>query len=189
MDNRGSSLNRFMGRPTNEKCWACSLLTAGEARKLHDGTIGGDGCWKDNTCRSRRSYYRKGRNQRARRSAAIEVVAVPVPEVLYVVLHTYVQQPRHSEDQVIIHAMCAELWRGNQPIAMTQPQHTFGLPPRLVKDYARQLLEALYQQYGNGRRSGFERFAHEQPHSIAQCPVHPCPADVSHGAGLQERNR
>jgi hypothetical protein len=59
---------------------------------------------------------------------------------------------------VVIHALCAELWVGNQPIALTQPQHSFGLPLRLVKDYARQLLEALYQQYGNERRSGFERF-------------------------------
>jgi len=26
-----------MGRPTNEKCWACSLLSVTEARKLHEG--------------------------------------------------------------------------------------------------------------------------------------------------------
>ena len=42
---------------------------------------------------------------------------------------------------------------------MTQLQHTFRLPPRTVKEYARQLLEALYQRDGNGRRSGFEQFA------------------------------
>ena len=29
-----------MGRPTNEKCWACSLLNVNEARKQHDGAIG-----------------------------------------------------------------------------------------------------------------------------------------------------
>jgi hypothetical protein len=83
-------------------------------------------------------------------------------------------KPRQPNDEVVIHAMCAEFWVGSEPIALTQPQHTFGLPPRLVKDYARQLLEALYQQYGNGRRSGFERFAREEQHAIAQCPVRPC---------------
>jgi hypothetical protein len=57
---------------------------------------------------------------------------------------------------------------------MTQPQHTFRLPPRTVKEYARQLLEALYQRDGNGRRSGFEQFAREAQHSVSQYPVRPC---------------
>ncbi|MCY7276452.1 MAG: hypothetical protein LH702_22645 [Phormidesmis sp. CAN_BIN44] len=169
-----------MGRPTNEKCWACSLLTATEARKLHDAAIEGDGCWKTDTCSSRRSYYRRGRGDRVRRQPQMSEVVVPIPSVPYVVLHTYVEQPRQSNDDVVIHAMCAELWVGNQPIALTQPQHTFGLPPRLVKDYARQILEALYQQYGNGRRSGFERFAREEQHAIAQCPIRPCSYHAEH---------
>lgn len=62
-------------------------------------------------------------------------------------------KPRQVSDEVVIHAIRAELWIGSQPIAMTQPQHTFGLPPRTVKEYARQLLDALYQRYGNGRRN------------------------------------
>jgi len=107
-------------------------------------------------------------------------VVVPVPPVAFVVLHTYVEKPRQPNDDVMIHAMCAELWVGEKPIALTQPQHTFGLPPRLVKDYARQLLEALYQQYGNGRRSGFERFAREEQHAIAQCPIRPCSYHAEH---------
>ena len=83
-----------MGRQPNEKCWACSLLTAMEARKLHDGASGGDGCWKDDTCRSRRSYYRKGRGKGVRRAGAIQVVKVLIPAVPYVVLHTYLDKPR-----------------------------------------------------------------------------------------------
>lgn len=169
-----------MGRRTNEKCWACALLTPEESRKLHDAAQGGDGCWEDTRCHSRRSYYRKGRSQRVRRSPAIAELPVPLLAVFSVVLHTYVDQPRQPKDEVVIHALCAELWHGNQPIAITQPQHTFGLPPRLVKDYARQLLEALYQQYGNGRRSGFERYAREEQHGIAQCPIRPCPYHASH---------
>ena len=169
-----------MGRQPNEKCWACSLLTAIEARKLHDEASGGDGCWKDETCRSRRSYYRKGRGKGVRRLSAIEVVQVPIPAVPYVVLHTYLDKPRSPADEVVIHAMCAELWIGGTPKAMTEPQHTFGLPPRLVKEYARQLLEALYQHYGNGQRMGFERFAREEQHSIAQCPVRPCSYHAAH---------
>lgn len=168
-----------MGRLTNKKCWACSLLTVEEARSLHDAGQGGDGCWKDAICHSRRSYYRRGRGKGVRRSPQIEEVTVAVPEIPYVVLHTYVDKPRQLEDEIVIHAMCAELWLGSKPIAMTQPQHTFGLPPRLVKEYARQLLEALFQKYGNGRRSGFERFAREQQHSTSQCPIRPCPLSAS----------
>jgi hypothetical protein len=110
-------------------------------------------------------------------------VVVPVSIVSFVVPHTYVEKPRQPNDDIVIHAMCAELWVGSEPtrlwrqrgtIALTQPQHTFGLPPRLVKDYARQLLEALYQQYGNGRRSGFERFAREEQGRIGHCAICPC---------------
>jgi hypothetical protein len=98
----------------------------------------------------------------------------------YVVLHTYLDEVRQPQDEVVIHAMCAELWRGGEPIALTQPQHTFGLPPRMVKEYAKQLLEALYQEYGKGRRSGFERFAREEQHSVAQCPIRPCSFHAEH---------
>lgn len=169
-----------MGRRTNEKCWACSLLTVSEARRLHDVEQSGDGCWNDDTCRSRRSYYRKGRSNKVRRQPRLEEVVVSIPAVPFVVLHTYVEKPRQPNDDVVIHAVCAELWVGNQPTAMTQPQHTFGLPPRLVKEYALQLLDALYQRYGNDRRSGFERFAREEQHSVSQCPIRPCSYHAEH---------
>lgn len=178
-----------MGRSPNETCWACSLLTAAEARKVHDASVGGDGCWQDALCHSRRSYYRRGRGQGVRRRSQIEEIIVPVPEISYVVLHTYVDQPRQVSDEVVIHAMCAELWMGNQPKAMTQPQHTFGLPPRLVKEYARQLLEALYQQYGQGKRSGFERYAREEQHAVSQCPVRPCAYHATHLEAIAWRGR
>jgi len=115
-----------------------------------------------------------------RRQPQVSEVVVPVPIVSFVVLHTYVEKPRQPNDEIVIHAMCAELWVGESPIALTQPQHTFGLPPRMVKDYARQLLEALYQQYGDERRSGFERFAREEQHAIAQCPIRPCSYHAEH---------
>lgn len=167
-----------MGRTTNEKCWACSLLTATEARKLHGED--GDSCWQDDICHSRRSYYRKGRGRSQKRKVAIDEVAVPLPEFPYVVLHTYLDRNRQLNDEVVIHAICAELWIGSTPKAMTQPQHTFGLPPRLVREYALQLLNALYLEYGSGRRSGFERFASEMQHSVAQCPVRPCSYHAAH---------
>lgn len=107
-------------------------------------------------------------------------MTVPLPARPYIVRHTYVDQPRQVADDVVIHALCAELWIDGKPTAITQPQHTFGLPPRLVKEYARQLLEALYQKYGNGRRLGFERFAREEQHSLSQCPVRPCTYHASH---------
>lgn len=134
-----------MGRSLNQKCWACSLLTPAQARQQHGMDQNGDDCWRDAVCHSRRSYYRKGRDDRVRRQPQLPEVVVPVPTVSFVILHTYVEKPRQPNDEIVIHAMCAELWVGESPIALTQPRHTFGLPPRLVKDYARQLLEALYQ--------------------------------------------
>lgn len=110
----------------------------------------------------------------------LTLVVVSIPEIPYVVLHTYLDKPRQPNDEVVIHAICAELWLGNAPKAMTRPEHTFGFPPRLVKEYAKQLLEALYLKYGNGRRTGFERFAREEQHSIAQCPVRPCSYHAAH---------
>jgi len=115
-----------------------------------------------------------------RRSAAIKVVQVPIPAVPYVVLHKCLDKPCSPADEVVIHAMCAELWMGGTPKAMTEPQHTFGLPPRLVKEYARQLLEALYQHYGEEQCMGFERFAREEQHSITQRPVRPCSYHAAH---------
>lgn len=170
-----------MGRSLNPKCWACSLLTPSQARQQHGADQGGDGCWNDAVCHSQRSYYRQGRGNRVRWPPhSVAEVVVPVPTVSFVALHTYVEKPRQPNDDVVIHAMCAELWVGEKPIALTQPQHTFGVPPRLVKEYARQLLDALYQQYGNGRRSGFERFAREEQHTITQCPIRPCPYHAEH---------
>lgn len=169
-----------MGRSLNEKCWACSLLTPHEARKLHETTSGGDGCWQEAVCHSRRSYYRKGRGRGVKRALAVEEILVPIPVMPHVVLHTYVEKPRQPHDDVVIHAICAELWLGDKPVALTQPQHTFGLPPRSVKEYARQLLEALYQRYGKERRSGFERYAREEQHAVVQCPVHPCAYHAAH---------
>ncbi len=78
-----------MGRLTNEKCWACSLLTATEARKLHDEPSNGDRCWRDDTCHSRRSYYRQGRGRTARRNSLIEELTVPIPDFPYVVLSLF----------------------------------------------------------------------------------------------------
>ncbi len=53
---------------------------------------------------------------------------MPIPVVPYVVLHTYVEKPRQLHDEVVIHAMCAELWLGGKPIAQRLMPH----PPSLV---------------------------------------------------------
>lgn len=174
-----------MGRLTNEQCWACSLLTPIEARQLHEASRDGDSCWNDLVCHSRRSYYRRGRGQRRR--GAIEAIVVPIPKIPYVVLHTYVDKPRQAEDGVVIHALCAELWLGEKPVALTQPQHVFGLPPRMVKEYARQVLQALFERYGDGKRLGFERFAREEQHSVSQCPIRPCSFHAEHIAQVGGR--
>ncbi|HIK15841.1 MAG TPA: hypothetical protein IGS53_11245 [Leptolyngbyaceae cyanobacterium M33_DOE_097] len=49
-----------MGRSLNEKCWACSLLTVAEARKLHDEALRGDGCWQEGVCHSRLALLPEG---------------------------------------------------------------------------------------------------------------------------------
>ncbi len=47
------------------------------------------------------------------RSTQVEEIAVVLtPEIPFVALHTYVAKPRQTNDEVMIHAMCAELWMG-----------------------------------------------------------------------------
>ncbi|MBD3887474.1 hypothetical protein IFO70_38635 [Phormidium tenue FACHB-886] len=80
---------------------------------------------------------------------AIAERAVPIPQIAYVVLHIYVDQPRQPNDEVVIYAMCAELWIGEKPVAMTQPQHTFGRLCRknLLRTNDRYRLYSLKQQF------------------------------------------
>lgn len=54
----------------------------------------------------------------------MEEILVPIPVVPYVVLHTYVEKPRQLHDEVVIHAMCAELWLGGKPIAQRLMPHS-----------------------------------------------------------------
>jgi hypothetical protein len=65
-------------------------------------------------------------------------------------------------------------------LALEKPLNCSTYSYTLSKEYARQLLDALYLKYGNGRRSGFERFARSEQHSISQCPVCPCSYHAAH---------
>jgi hypothetical protein len=111
--NRGAFGSRgIWGDRSMKSAGLCNLLTAVEVGKAYDETLGGDGCWQEEVCHSRRSYYQKGRGSRVRRSLHVEEIVVPIPEIPFVVLHTYVDKPRQTKDEVVIHAMCAELWIG-----------------------------------------------------------------------------
>jgi hypothetical protein len=39
----------------------------------------------------------------------VDEIVVPIPEISFVVLYTYVDKPQQTNDDVVIHAMCAEL--------------------------------------------------------------------------------
>jgi len=124
------------------------LLNVAEARKQHDGAIGGDGCWQDDTCPSRRSYYRKGRGRLAQRKTAIPTVVVPISAMTYVVLHTYLDQVRQPQDDVVIHAMCAVVARGGADRTDPTSAYVWATPPdgqRLRAAITRSPLSAIRQ--------------------------------------------
>ena len=84
--NRGAfRSNGLWGDRSMKSAGLCNVLTAVEVGKAYDETLGGDGCWQEEVCHSRRSYYQKGRGSRVRRSLHVEEIVVPIPEIPFVV--------------------------------------------------------------------------------------------------------
>lgn len=173
-----------MPRKINKKCQHCAQLTAEEAIALHGTT--GDNCWNPENvhgwgydCHRRRSHYRHRADhnairRRQRRTGNSQQdnpapeMAVLVPPEIPVMPAAVLVLYRQGKDTPV-HAIAAEVWRGNQKVAVVEAVHTMGMRGDKVATYIKDLLLSL-QQFGVSK---FENVVKEIP--IHQCPIPACP--------------
>jgi hypothetical protein len=151
-----------MPKPPNPKCELCAGLPVAQARVIHGAD--GDGCWDAKYCYNRRSFYR----HRLASTAALEIVQVPPPESLFAVLFLY-KEPGDKP----LHALGAELWKGQKPICRLEPIHCFGLTAGKIRAYSDQVLKAFSEQYGTVLHQYKEMFEISPSHCPVQgdCPL------------------
>ncbi len=162
-----------MARPDQEKCRLCSKLTSQEAQQRHGAE--GDGCWDDQRCHNRRSYYRhrgvrnynrKSKRQQSGDGSSVVTLAIPAPAIAAAVVHWY-----RETKQSPLHAISAELWIGNDRVAKMEPVHCLGLTELQVKTLLLRILEGFSQQGGQK----VERFRAAVELHPQNCPIRPCP--------------
>lgn len=160
-----------MPKQIPEKCRRCARLSAEAAQTRHGPE--GDDCWDPKRCHQRRHHARhrdrinQTRNQkRWEREGRIppQVLQIDAPPVVAGVLVLY-RINAHSP----IHAIGAEVWRGQERIASVQPVHCFGFTARQVQGYVAQMLQVLSKEYG------ISKFASQVELHPQQCPLDPCP--------------
>lgn len=152
------------------KCRKCAMLSAQQAQALH-GTEG-DGCWNPTVCYSRRSYARhrdrinqtRSRKRKERELEQIPVAFEPLSQLVFGVLVVY----RKAGTDTPVHAIAAQIWQGQQQVAIVQPIHCMGLVPSQVHTYVRKLLVLLEERYG------IRKFASQEQFDPELCQIRPC---------------
>lgn len=110
------------------------MLGAAQAQALH-GTEG-DGCWNPKVCYSRRSYARNRdrisqTRSRKRKEAGLEQILVefePLSQTVFGVLVMY----RQAGADTPVHGIAAEIWQGQEKVAIVPAVHCTGLVPSQV---------------------------------------------------------
>jgi hypothetical protein len=158
-------------RAIPEKCQKCAMLSAVQAQTIHGPD--GDGCWNPSVCYSRRSYarHRHRRNQtrsQKRRETLPETITVDAPELANLASAVLVVYRKIGADTPI-HAIGAEIWKGQEKYAIIQPIHCAGMVPSQVHGYVSKMLSALEAHYG------IRKFASQERLDIDLCPLRPCP--------------
>lgn len=166
-----SSTNNVKRRNLPEKCRKCAMLSAQQAQALH-GTDGDD-CWNPAVCYSRRSYarHRDRINQtrsRKRQETQLEQIPVefpPLNQLMFGVLVVY----RQAGADTPVHAIAAQIWQGQEKVAIVPPVHCAGLVPSQIHAYVGKMLNLLEERYG------IKKFASQTRLDPDLCPIRPCP--------------
>lgn len=153
------------------KCRKCGMLSAQQAKMLHG--VEGDGCWNPAVCYSRRSYARNrdranqtcSRKRKEGQFAAISVEFEPLTSIVFAVLVVY----RAVGVDTPVHAIAAEIWQGQEKIAIVPSVHCVGLVPSQVHQYVSELLSVLEERYG------IRKFASQIRLDPHLCSVRPFP--------------
>ena len=155
----------------NPRCISCAAITTAEAR--------GRSCWDKTVCHNRRSHYRRRLAQQAAamsQANSVPVLDVPLPNSVYAVLYCYLTEDHR------LHAVTAELYRGDAIVAKAAPAHVGALTERVINLYLRNVLDA-FSAHLNTSIALF-RDKVELPLSRHACPVADCPLRVSSYGGL-----
>ena len=121
-----------MPKSLNPRCISCASITTAEAR--------GRSCWDKTVCHNRRSHYRRRLAQQAAilsQTSGVPVLDVPLPNSVYAVLYCYLTEAHR------LHAVTAELYRGNAIVAKAAPTHVGALTERVINLYLRNVLDAF----------------------------------------------
>jgi len=179
-----------MPRRVNKKCQTCAQLSAEAAIVVHGAT--GDNCWNPENvygwgydCHRRRSHYRHRSDinairRRQRRKGNQEYAATEVepgiitpatiaPPIIEAPAAAVLVLFRQSKDTPV-HAVAAEVWRGNQKLTQIEAIHCMGMRGDKVTAYIKELLLSLHEQFGVSK---FEDVIKELP--VSQCPILNCP--------------
>jgi hypothetical protein len=159
-----------MAKGIPEKCKKCATLSAEQAQELHGDA--GDGCWNPSVCYSRRSYARH-RDRRSlirarKRNASTTDLVINLDDfkaVFWAVLVVY----RQSGTDTPIHAIAAQVWRGQDKFAAISPIHCAGMVASQVHAYVQKMLDLLELNYG------IKKFASQERLDPYLCPLRPCP--------------
>jgi hypothetical protein len=165
-----SASKSTVGRSIPPKCKKCATLNAAQAQVLHGAD--GDGCWNPSVCYSRRSYarHRDRKNQQRNRHRQETVIELPPADLAafadlqYAVLVVY----REAGAESIVHAISAQVWQGQERMAIVQPIHCIGMVPSQIHLYVKKLLTLLEDKYGVRKFAALERL---DPYN---CPIRPC---------------
>lgn len=147
------------------------MLSAAQAQALHGEE--GDGCWNPKVCYSRRSYARNRdrisqTRSRKRKEAELEQIPVefePLIQTAFGVLVVY----RQAGADTPVHSIAAEIWQGQEKVAIVPPVHCAGLVPSQVHQYVGKMLVVLEERYG------IRKFASQTRLDPDLCPIRPCP--------------
>ncbi|MDX2239997.1 MAG: hypothetical protein NW224_04860 [Leptolyngbyaceae cyanobacterium bins.302] len=160
-----------MVRTLPEKCRKCAMLSAEQAQVLHGED--GDRCWNPSVCYSRRSYARNRdrinqTRSRKRKEGELEQIRVefePLSQIVFGVLVVY----RKAGVDTPVHAIGAEIWQGQEKIAIVPAVHCAGMVPSQVHQYVSKMLTVLEDRYG------IKKFASQTRLDPELCGLRPCP--------------
>ena len=159
-----------VSKPSPAKCRKCAVLSADKAKELHG--VDGDNCWNPSVCYSRRSHarHRDRRNQarNLKRAGTIENISIDIEEFSEIYFATLIVY-RPLGDTTPVHAIGAQIWKGQKLHAEIQPIHCVGMVRSQILSYVTKMLGALGANYGIKKFASLERL------DLDRCPIRPCP--------------
>jgi hypothetical protein len=159
-----------MAKSIPEKCKKCAMLSAEQAQEIHGSD--GDNCWNPAVCYSRRSYARHRDRRKLLRSRKqsltnpdLTVNIAEFKDTFWAVLVIY----RRTGTDMPIHAIAAEVWKGQEKFAAIPPIHCVGMTASQVHSYVQKVIELLDSSYA------IQKFASQERLDPFLCPLRPCP--------------